>query len=103
MTGYVLSVANMGASIGAVASAIFPAIGAVLAYIFLKEKIFVRMKILKNMQIGLMNSRKNTTRLTVLTLIRLSKMKLELSLRKFSSMQVFSSVTKKEKPLLIAL
>ena len=38
MTGYVLSVANMGASIGAVASAIFPAIGAVLAYIFLKEK-----------------------------------------------------------------
>ncbi len=38
MTGYVLAVANMGASIGAVASAIFPAIGAVLAYIFLKEK-----------------------------------------------------------------
>lgn len=38
MTGYVLSVANMGASIGAVASAIFPAIGAVLAYIFLREK-----------------------------------------------------------------
>ena len=38
MTGYVLSVANMGASIGAVASAIFPAIGAVLARIFLKEK-----------------------------------------------------------------
>ena len=38
MTGYVLSVANMGASIGAVASSIFPAIGAVLAYIFLKEK-----------------------------------------------------------------
>jgi len=38
MTGYVLSVANMGASIGAVASAIFPAIGSVLAYIFLKEK-----------------------------------------------------------------
>ncbi len=38
MTGYVISVANMGASIGAVASAIFPAIGAVLAYIFLKEK-----------------------------------------------------------------
>lgn len=38
MTGYVLSVANMGASIGAVASAIFPAIGAVLAYLFLKEK-----------------------------------------------------------------
>ena len=38
MTGYVLTVANMGASIGAIASAIFPAIGAVLAYIFLKEK-----------------------------------------------------------------
>lgn len=38
MTGYVLSVANMGAAIGAVASAIFPAIGAVLAYFFLKEK-----------------------------------------------------------------
>ena len=38
MTGYVLSVANMGASIGAVASAIFPAIGAVLAYFFLNEK-----------------------------------------------------------------
>ncbi|MDO4537685.1 MAG: DMT family transporter [Coriobacteriales bacterium] len=37
MTGYVLSVANMGASIGAVASAIFPAIGSLLAYIFLKE------------------------------------------------------------------
>ena len=38
MTGYVLAVANMGASIGAVSSAIFPAIGAVLAYFFLKEK-----------------------------------------------------------------
>ncbi len=38
MTGYVLSVANMGASIGAVASAIFPAIGAVLAFFFLKEE-----------------------------------------------------------------
>lgn len=38
MTGYVLSVANMGASIGAVASAVFPAIGAVLAFFFLKEK-----------------------------------------------------------------
>ena len=38
MTGYVLSVANMGASIGAVASAVFPAIGAVLAYFFLKEE-----------------------------------------------------------------
>lgn len=38
MTGYVLAVKYMGASVGAVASAIFPAIGAVLAYIFLKEK-----------------------------------------------------------------
>nr|WP_300868249.1 DMT family transporter [uncultured Acetatifactor sp.] len=38
MTGYVLAVSYMGASIGAVASAIFPAIGAVLAYFFLKEK-----------------------------------------------------------------
>ena len=38
MTGYVLSVANMGASIGAIASSIFPAIGAVLAYFFLKAK-----------------------------------------------------------------
>lgn len=38
MTGYVLAVNYMGASIGAVASAIFPAIGAVLACIFLKEK-----------------------------------------------------------------
>ena len=39
MTGYVLTVNFMGASVGAVASAIYPAIGAVLAYIFLKEKI----------------------------------------------------------------
>lgn len=38
MTGYVMAVNYMGASIGAVASAIFPAIGTVLAYIFLKEK-----------------------------------------------------------------
>ncbi len=38
MTGYVMSVNYMGASIGAVASAIFPAIGAVLAFFFLKEK-----------------------------------------------------------------
>lgn len=38
MTGYVLAVNYMGASIGAVASAIFPAIGSILAYIFLKEK-----------------------------------------------------------------
>ncbi len=39
MTGYVLAVKYMGASIGAVASAIYPAIGSVLAYFFLKEKI----------------------------------------------------------------
>ena len=38
MTGYVLAVNYMGASIGAIASAIFPAIGSVLAFIFLKEK-----------------------------------------------------------------
>lgn len=38
MTGYVMAVNYMGASIGAVASAIFPAIGSILAYIFLKEK-----------------------------------------------------------------
>lgn len=38
MTGYVLTVNYMGASIGAVASAIFPAIGAALAYFFLKEE-----------------------------------------------------------------
>ncbi len=38
MTGYVLAVNNMGSSIGAVASAIYPAIGSVLAFIFLKEK-----------------------------------------------------------------
>jgi len=39
MTGYVLAVNYMGASIGAVTSAIYPAIGSVLAYLFLKEKI----------------------------------------------------------------
>ena len=38
MTGYVLAIHYMGPSVGAVASAIFPAIGAVLAFIFLKEK-----------------------------------------------------------------
>lgn len=38
MTGYVLAVNYMGPSVGAVASAVFPAIGSVLAYIFLKEK-----------------------------------------------------------------
>lgn len=38
MTGYVMSVNYMGASIGAIASAVFPAIGSVLAFFFLKEK-----------------------------------------------------------------
>ena len=38
MTGYVMAVTYMGASIAAIASAIFPAIGSVLAYLFLKEK-----------------------------------------------------------------
>lgn len=38
MTGYVLTIRYMGASVGAVSSAIFPAIGAVLARIFLKEQ-----------------------------------------------------------------
>ena len=39
MTGYVLAVNYMGASVGAVASAVYPAIGSLLAYVFLKEKI----------------------------------------------------------------
>ncbi|MBE6733555.1 MAG: DMT family transporter [Ruminococcaceae bacterium] len=39
MTGYVLAVNNMGASVGAVASAVYPAIGTVLSYVFLKEKV----------------------------------------------------------------
>lgn len=39
MTGYVLAVNYMGASVGAVASAVYPAIGTVLAYLFLKEKV----------------------------------------------------------------
>lgn len=38
MTGYVLAINYMGTSIGAVASAIFPAVGAVLAFLFLREK-----------------------------------------------------------------
>ena len=38
MTGYVMCINYMGASVGAIASAAFPAIGAVLAYFFLKEK-----------------------------------------------------------------
>ncbi len=39
MTGYVLAVNYLGSSVGAVASAVYPAIGTVLAYIFLKEKV----------------------------------------------------------------
>ncbi|MBQ7901235.1 MAG: DMT family transporter [Clostridia bacterium] len=39
MTGYVLAVNYMGSSVGAVATAVYPAIGSVLAYLFLKEKI----------------------------------------------------------------
>ncbi len=38
MTGYVMAVRYMGPSVGAVASAIYPAVGAVLACLFLKEK-----------------------------------------------------------------
>lgn len=38
MTGYVMTVNYMGASMGAVASAVFPAVGAVIAFFFLKEK-----------------------------------------------------------------
>ena len=39
MTGYVLAVGNLGASVGAVASAVYPAIGTVLAFFFLKERV----------------------------------------------------------------
>ncbi len=39
MTGYVMAVNYMGASIGAVASAIYPAIGTALACVFLKERV----------------------------------------------------------------
>lgn len=39
MTGYVLAVNFMGSSVGAVASAVYPAIGTLLAFIFLKEKV----------------------------------------------------------------
>lgn len=38
MSGYVMAINYMGASVGAVASAVFPAIGAILAFFFLKEK-----------------------------------------------------------------
>ena len=39
MTGYVLAVNSLGSSLGAIASAVYPAIGAVLAYFVLKEKL----------------------------------------------------------------
>ncbi|MBQ8690075.1 MAG: DMT family transporter [Clostridia bacterium] len=39
MTGYVMAVNFMGASVGAVASAIYPAIGTALAFFFLKESV----------------------------------------------------------------
>lgn len=39
MTGYVLAVSYMGASIGAVASAVYPAVGTLLAFLFLKERV----------------------------------------------------------------
>lgn len=38
MTGYILAVNCMGASVGAISSAVYPAIGSFLAYLFLKEK-----------------------------------------------------------------
>lgn len=39
MTGYMIAVNYMGASVGAISSAVYPAIGSVLAYIFLKQKL----------------------------------------------------------------
>ena len=39
MSGYVLAVNHMGSAIGAVASAVYPAVGTVLACIFLKENV----------------------------------------------------------------
>ena len=39
MTGYVMAVKFMGASVGAVASAVYPAVGTALAFFFLKEKV----------------------------------------------------------------
>lgn len=39
MTGYVTAVNFMGASVGAIASAVYPAIGSVLAFFFLKQKL----------------------------------------------------------------
>lgn len=42
MSGYCMAIQYMGASMGAVASAIFPAIGSILAWIFLKERISIQ-------------------------------------------------------------
>lgn len=39
MTGYVMTVNYLGPSMGAVASAVYPAIGTVLAFLFLKERV----------------------------------------------------------------
>lgn len=39
MTGYVTAVNYMGPSVGAIASAVYPAIGSILAFIFLKQKL----------------------------------------------------------------
>ena len=39
MTGYMIAVNYMGASVGAIASAVYPAIGSILAYFFLKQKL----------------------------------------------------------------
>ena len=39
MTGYMMAVKYMGASVGAVASAVYPAIGTALACLFLKERV----------------------------------------------------------------
>ena len=39
MSGYVLAVNHMGSAIGAVASAVYPAVGTVLACVFLKENV----------------------------------------------------------------
>lgn len=39
MTGYVMAVNYMGPSVGAVASAVYPAVGTALAFFFLKEKV----------------------------------------------------------------
>ncbi|MBR4610605.1 MAG: DMT family transporter [Erysipelotrichaceae bacterium] len=39
MSGYVMAVANLGSSLAAVGSAIYPAVGSILAHFFLKEKL----------------------------------------------------------------